>query len=67
MDAINYWIKSKYRATISSLLGFGFWLGFVVMAGLLDWFFWSSGFGLPYSFRHDDVDALPDVDAAPGL
>ena len=67
MDAINYWIESKYRATINSLLGFGFRLGFVVMAGLLDWFFWSSGFGLPYSFRHDDFDALPDVDAAPGL
>ena len=36
MDAINYWIESKYRATINSLLGFGFRLGFVVMAGLLD-------------------------------
>ena len=66
MDAINYWIESKYRATINSLLGFGFRLGFVVMAGLLDWFFWSSDFGLQYSFRHDDFGALPDVDIAPG-
>ena len=39
MDAINYWLESKYRATINSLLNFGFRLGFVVMAGLLDWFF----------------------------
>ena len=67
MDAINHWIDSEYRAAINSLLGFGFRLGFVVIAGLLDWVFAESGQWITVFFRHDDFDALPDVDAAPGL
>ena len=38
-----------------------------VIAGLLDWVFAEFGLWITVFFRHDDLDALPDVDAAPGL
>ena len=36
MDAMNHRIESEFRATINSLLGFGYRLGYVVVA-------WSLG------------------------
>ena len=44
MDALNRRIDNDYRATINSLLGFGFRLGFIVAASLLGAVF--DGFGL---------------------
>ena len=35
MDALNRLIDNDYRATINSLLGFGFRLGFIVAASVL--------------------------------
>jgi hypothetical protein len=44
MDALNRRIDNDYRATINSLLGFGYRLGFIVAASLLGPVF--DGFGL---------------------
>ena len=50
MDAMNRRIESEYRATINSLLGFGFRLGFVVSAGLLGWVFAEFGLWITVFF-----------------
>ena len=50
MDAMNHRIESEYRATINSLLGFGFRLGFVVSAGLLGWVFAEFGLWITVFF-----------------
>ena len=50
MDAMNLRIESEYRATIASLLGFGFRLGFVVIAGLLEWVFAEFGLWITVCF-----------------
>ena len=44
MDAMNHRIESEFRATINSLLGFGYRLGYVVVAWSLGWVF--EWFGL---------------------
>ena len=44
MDAMNNRIESEFRATINSLLGFGYRLGYVVVAWSLGWVF--EWFGL---------------------
>ena len=44
MDALNHRIESEFRATINSLLGFGYRLGYVVVAWSLGWVF--EWFGL---------------------
>lgn len=43
MDALNRRIDSDYRATISSLLGFGFRSSFLLVAPLLGWVFEAFG------------------------
>ena len=44
MDALNHRIESEFRATINLLLGFGYRLGYVVVAWSLGWVF--EWFGL---------------------
>ena len=56
MDALNRRIDSDYRATINSLLGFGFRLGFIVAASALGFVF--DGFGLNASVLTLSVFAL---------
>ena len=56
MDALNRRIDSDYRATINSLLGFGFRLGFIVAASLLGFVF--DGFGLSASVLSLSVFAV---------
>ena len=56
MDALNRRIDSDYRATINSLLGFGFHLGFIVAASALGFVF--DGFGLNASVLTLSVFAL---------
>ena len=56
MDALNRRIDNDYRATINSLLGFGFRLGFIVAASALGFVF--DGFGLNASVLTLGVFAL---------
>ena len=56
MDALNRRIDNDYRATINSLLGFGFRLGFIVAASLMGFVF--DGFGLSASVLSLSVFAL---------
>lgn len=56
MDALNRRINNDYRATINSLLGVGFRLGFIVVASLLGLVF--DGFGLNASVLMLSVFAL---------
>ena len=56
MDALNRRIDSDYRATINSLLGFGFRHGFIVAASALGFVF--DGFGLNASVLTLSVFAL---------
>ena len=56
MDALNRRIDNDYRATINSLLGFGFRLGFIVAASALGFVF--DGFGLNASVLTLSVFAL---------
>ena len=61
MDALNRRIDSDYRATINSLLGFGFRLGFIVAASALGFVF--DGFGLNASVLTLSVFALLVISA----
>ena len=56
MDALNRRIDNDYRATINSLLGFGFRLRFIVAASLMGFVF--DGFGLSASVLSLSVFAL---------
>ena len=61
MDALNQRIDNDYRATINSLLGFGFRLRFIVAASLMGFVF--DGFGLNASVLSLSVFALLVISA----